>query len=139
MFPSSIQHASLLDRARAAAQEDEISHSFRDVLSVMGHSPPVPSSIGGQKSLLSSNLNRASPPFRSSGSSCAQVSEDHVAEVVIVSEPEGTSLQMGGYVGDSFEASLFTSIHPWPAYRSNRPAHPWVAGCTPGRLSSRDR
>ena len=101
MFPSSIQHASLLDRARAAAQEDEISHSFRDVLSVLADSPPVPSSKGVQKSLLSSKLNRAS-----ACSSCAQVSEDHIAEVVIVSEPEGTSLHMGGYVGDSFE------VHP---------------------------
>ena len=110
MFPSSVQHASLLDRARAAAQDDvgEISQSFRDVFSVLGASsdspPPFPSPPGVQKSLLSSRLSRASP---ASCSSCVQVSENDVAEVAIVSEPEGTSLQMGGCVGRSFGTSMF--------------------------------
>ena len=87
MFPSSVQHASLLGSARAAAREEveEVSHSFRDVFSVMGSKH----STTGQKSLLSSELNGASPP-------CVQVSENDLAEFIIVSEPEGTSLQMGG-------------------------------------------
>lgn len=95
MFPSSFQHASQLDKARAAAQEDEdVSDSFRDVLSILHHGSST------KKSLLSSKLNAPSGGRGSASatSSCVQLSENHLAEVVIVSEPEGTSLQMGGCV-----------------------------------------
>ena len=40
MFPSSFQRASQLDEARAAVhEENDLSESFRDVLSVLHHNP----------------------------------------------------------------------------------------------------
>jgi len=40
MFPSSFQRASQLDEARAAVhEENDLSESFRDVLSVLDHGP----------------------------------------------------------------------------------------------------
>ena len=124
MFPSSFQRASQLDEARAAVhEENDLSESYRDVLSVLHHNPsPTTTNAKARfeldrrashaqtrshsryaprwfarslvrQSLLSSKLKVSGA---STGCSCVQVSENHPAEVVIVSEPEGTSLQMGG-------------------------------------------